>query len=201
MQASEALTLLTYDLKDVSDVSTSLFLQWCDYINKFAYRILSKEDPDRFISAQSYSVSSSPSTQALPADFRSITSFGCGLYKIDGSTQTDSKLPRTWFGSSSQGYYISGTNVVFTGINSGTYTLRYIPIVADMDDATDEFCIPDEYNRYITDALKVQYAIWDEDPTMESYSDARFVRSLDELTSNIVKDVKVYGLANYSSVF
>lgn len=200
MKASDALTELGYELKDISDVSTPTFLKWCDYINKFAYRILSKEDPERFIAIQTYSVSSSPSTQSLPTDFRSLTSFGCGFYKIDGSTQTDSKLPKTWFGASGQGYYITGSNVVFTG-TSGTYTLRYIPAVDEITDLDDDLCIPDEYNRYVLDALKVQYSIWDEDPSMESYSDARFVRSLDELAGNIQQDVKVYALDNYSSVF
>lgn len=203
MLVSEARTEFDLELKDTSNVSSTLFVKWCDYINKFAYRILVKQDPARWIDTSSYTVSTSPSTQALPSDFRSITPWGTGFYKVDDSgTQTGERLPRTGFGNTTEGYYILGTDVVFTGINTSTvFTLRYIPTISAITATTDSFVIPDEYNRYVLDALKVQYMIWDEDIPGESYADARFVRSLDELMNNIRKDVSVYDLSNFSTSF
>ena len=199
---STAQTELSRQLRDITDVPNATFISWCDYINKFVYRELVKTDPGRYATTQSYSVSSSPSTQALPTGFRDIDAWETGFYKVDNGVQTNVRLARTGFGSQQTGYYIAGTNVVFTGINSSeVYTLRYIPTLDTVDELTDSFVIPDEYNEYILNALKVQYHIWDENPNGEGLSDARFTRSLGELLDSVRKEPGVYGLSNFSTSY
>ena len=203
MLASEAQTELGYDLKDITDVPTATYLKWCDYLNKYAYRALSQQDVERWITTSSYTASNSPSTQALPADFRDIVPYGTGFFEINSAgEQTDVRLTGTSFGSTDKGFYITGTNVVFTGIESSTvYTLRYIPSISAITALSDSFVIPDEYNLNVLNALKTRYFVWDEDPSGESFSDARFVRSLNELMDMIRKEVQYFPLSNNATSF
>ena len=199
----EAQTELEQELKDITDVPSATYISWCDYVNKFLYRKLSKADPERFIASQSYTVTASPSTQALPSSFRDVVPKGTGFFLVDtNGTQTDTQLCLTNFGSQDTGYYINGTNVVFTGIEASTiYTLRYIPEITAFTALGDLFCVPDEYNRCVLDGLKVQYFIWDEDSNSESTADFRFNRSLNELLANIKKNPNVGIINNYSNYF
>jgi len=200
---TEARTDLLAELRDLSDVPQATFILWGDYINKFAYRFLIGIDPNRFVSTQSYTVTTNPQTTALPVDFRDIQPLGCGFFLVDdNSKQTDQILLPSSFGAQYKGYYLQGSNVVFTGMDDGSaYTLRYIPSVSKLTQMTDVFVLPDEYNRYVLDALKVMYFIWDEDPGGESFSDARFVRSLDELANTISQQAQSFMIPNFSSMY
>ena len=67
--------------RDLTDVPLATFWEWCDFVNKHAYRKLKSVDPERYINqATTYSVSTSPSTQSLPADFRDIEDKECGFF-------------------------------------------------------------------------------------------------------------------------
>lgn len=193
--ATQAQTKLEERLHDITDVPEATYLTWCDYLNKWAYRRLTQVDPERFISTQSYTISSNPQTSALPASFRDIQAYGCGFYLMDstGNFIAD-ELMRTGFGSRSQGYWISGTNVVFTGLETGTITLRYIPTVSTIDGLSDTFSIPDEYMQYIEEALVKLYMMWDEEPGNEALSDQRFLNFLDDLFSTVRKEPAVFEL-------
>lgn len=195
LTAQNALDKLEIRLHDIADVPQPTFLSWCDYLNKWAYRKLTQVDPERFVSTQSYTISSNPQTSALPASFRDVQAFGCGFYLMDstGNFVAD-ELMRTGFGSYSQGYWISGTNVIFTGMTTGTITLRYIPTVSTIDDLADTFSIPDEYMQYIEEALVKLYMMWDEEPGNESLSDQRFLNFLDDLFSTVRKEPAVFEL-------
>lgn len=193
--ALQSQTKLLERLQDLSDVPDATFLSWCDYLNKWAYRRLTQIDPERFVSTQSYTISSNPQTSALPASFRDVQAMGCGFYVMDSTgTFIDDELIRTGFGSRSKGYWISGTNVVFTGMETGTITLRYIPTVSTIDDLADTFSIPDEYMQYIEEALVKLYMVWDEDPNKEALADQRFMNYLDDLFSSVRKEPAVYEL-------
>ena len=104
MLASDVKSAFADYKQDISDVDDTLFLRWIDYINRFAYRILRDQAPERFISTQSYTVATSPSSSALPSDFRDINVPGCGMFKQDSAgNPTRDILPVTGYGSGSRG--------------------------------------------------------------------------------------------------
>lgn len=195
--------------RDITDVTTATFCEWADWINKLVYRHLLKIDPERFISTQTYTISSSPSTQALPASFRDMQAFGCGLFLYD-SEDRDSQLAETGFGSGVRGFYLNGSNIVFTGIENETFKMRYVPKITTIDGLTDYFTtttalggveiIPDEYTEFTTKALDVLYSQWDEDIPMEGISDARFSRLLDEFSRSIKRTPSVYSIKDSSNI-
>lgn len=189
--------------RDITDVSGDTFIKWCDYVNKFIYRKLIGTDPERLMQTQDYTVTESPNTQALPSGFRDINTYQSGFYYIDENNElTERRLARTGPGQRELGYYISGSNVTFTGFNSTeNYRLRYIPEVSEITATTDTFDIPDEFNEYLLMAVDVLYNIWDEQPGAESLSDARFIRELDEFILNTRKEPGAYNMPDFSYIF
>jgi hypothetical protein len=195
---STALQALLNRKKDLSDVSTDVFIGWCDFINKYLYRQLTNIDPERWIMSQLYTVSASPTTAALPAGFLSMSAVGCGVFMQDpNGNDTSWQLPRTGFGASDTGFYITGSNIVFTGINSAaTFRLRYIPSIATLTAIGDSMILYDYYLGYLVDAMDVQYTQWDENPLDNMVADQRFVNSLEDLLSCFRKEFGVIGTPN-----
>lgn len=199
--------------KDISDVPTDLMIEWQNFIARFIYRKLLATDPERYIKTTSFTVTTEPQTSALPSDFRDITPVGCGFYEIDDDgDDTDRRLRRTGFGRRDIGYFISGTNVVFTGIEDGTqYRLRYIPELTVFDALADFWTvdnlstgvqiIPDEYREHLVKAVDALYTQWDEEPGAESFADARFVRTLSEVIENIRKEPDAYQKADFTIMY
>lgn len=198
--ADSARTEFEKRMVDLDDVDNTTFYYWCDYINKEFYRYLRGTDPERLITTTTYTVSTAPTTETLPADFRDMQPAGCGLFERDASgLDTTRMLPMTGFGDSTMGYYITGaSSIVFTGINtSTTFVMRYIPNVDAIDGGSDEFAVPDEYNQYIIEALTKFYQIWDENPGEESIADFRYARALSQLLDSINRSPKVFDLGNW----
>lgn len=211
LQVQEAYDAFGRLKRDITDVSLATFKEWCDYLNKFAYRYLIGLDPERFISSEAVNVVAGTSSYSLPADFRSAQTMGTGMFELDtNSNPTGFTLPVTSFGDQGSGYYISGSNIVITPnpTQSASYTFRYIPDVTTIDDLTDYFTIdttnggtvilPSEFKEYVVKALDVFYNQWDEDVSMESFSDARFIRALDELASTYKRTPDSYALPDYT---
>jgi hypothetical protein len=205
---SDARTALLNRKRDLSDVSTAVFSQWCDFINKSLYRKLISTDVERFVSTASFTVSSAPQTSSLPADFRDIQPLGTGFFVLDSNgNATPRTLARTGFGSSVPGYYITGSSVVFTGMDSESITLRYIPTQSTITALTDYFTVdtltggtvivPEEYMLFLVEALDVLYSRWDDEPGEESFADARFVRALNELVETLRREPDVYAIDNF----
>jgi len=196
--------------RDISDVPLATFNEWADFVNKFAYRKLISVDPERFLSSTTFTVSTHPQTESLPADFKNVLPLGAGFFVRDSNgDDTERELARTGFGSNTPGYYITGTNVVFTGMDSETIVLRYIPTQAQIDDLTDYFTVDtlvggveiilEEYLEYAVKAIDVLYTQWDDDVSSESFADARFVRILSEMIDNFRKDPDVYGIYDFTN--
>lgn len=188
-------TRLENRLKDIADISNAVLFQMATDLNQFLYNEMFGEDPERFILTSSYTVTTSPSTQALPTGYRDNTEYGCGFFvqNTDGTASTE-QLTITGYGSTDYGYYITGTNVVFTGINSSkTIVLRYIPVLADIDDLADTFVCPDENKELLTEGLALYYYRYEEDPR-EGEQDLRFTRLLTLFKEGLPKSPKVYML-------
>lgn len=145
-------------------------------------------DPERFVTTQSYTVSSNPSTQALPTGYRDNNEYGLGFFiqNTDGTASTN-QLGLTSYGSTAVGYYITGTNVVFTGINtSTTVVLRYIPVLADIDAVADTFVVPDENKELVQEGMVLYYYRYNEDGR-EGEQEMRFMRLLDLFKDGLPK--------------
>jgi len=194
--------------QDITDVSSAAFLQWCNAIHRYAYRKLKAAEPERFKKSASYTISSAPSTQALPADFGGMTDYGCGVYLPDSTV----KLSMTGFNSEDKGYYLSGSNIVFTGIEDGeTYTLRYMPTITALSSTASYFSddtlvtgvqiIEDDDIDFVLQALDVKYSQWDNSTGDEANADQRFIRVMDEMLSNYKRTPKVYARSDISNSF
>lgn len=191
---------LSRQMTDISDVDDTTFVEWCDFLNQYFYRLVYSIDTEAYISSQTYTVTSSPSTQALPATLESLKEYGCGFYYQDAaSTLTDDKLVQTGIGSTNRGYYLSGTNVVFTGIDNETIILKFIPLVSTIDDLADTMLIPDRYKYYAIEALKELYYEWDEEAGLESIAGNRTLQSMEELASKLPRAPRVYSIRQSSS--
>ena len=213
IQVSQARTSLDNLKQDLTDLPNATFEEWCHFANQRAYRFLAGIDPGRFFLTQNFTVAAAPTTSALPANFMHIQSVGTGFFRQDDDgTQREDRLVRSGFGSQNRGYYIEGTNVVFTGIDaSETFTLRYLPLATTIDDLTDFFTIdttqtgvetiPDEYLEALRDDLDKLYNQWDELPGSESVSDFRFSRLMDELARTVRKEPYAIAIRDYSSNF
>lgn len=215
IQISTLRTNFEQDLKkDISDVGEQTFIDWCNFITRFAYRSILNVDPERFIDeTNTYTVSSAPQTSSLPSDFRDISRFNTGFFRIDDNgLDTTVQLSKTGFGSRNPGYYIKQGNVIFTGIsNSDQYRLRYIPKLTTYT-ATGDYLtldgtasglevIPDEYTENVIKALDVLYSQWDEDPNAEAIADQRFIRALSDLLGTINQDPTAYAIPEISSYY
>lgn len=193
--------------KDVSDVITALFIDWCDTVDKDLYRRLGSVDPERFISEYTYT-NPTATSYALPAGFNMMDVLGTGLYFYD-SVQgkiTDKRLPVTGPGSALLGYYISGSNIVFTGEGQGTqtYIMRYMPSPTAIDAMTDYFTIDtlsngkviieDEFIDVLVKAVDVQYCQWDEDTQAEANASQRYAQVLSDMEGNYKRTPMVFGI-------
>jgi hypothetical protein len=199
--------------QDISDVDTDVFLDWCRWLQNFMYRYRLGIEPNKYFSTQSYTITTSPSTQALPTDFKEMTKFGTGIFRTDASGNvTDDQLAYTGRGRADTGYYFDGDNVIFTGADNLTVTMVYIPSITLPSALTDYFTIDtlitgkdiisEEWlDDFVVKALDVMYSQWDEMVGYEGIADARFVRILNEFASDIRRAPGVYGLDDTSLNF
>ncbi len=196
-------TKLLQRLQDISDVPDATLISWANYLNQWAYRNMINVDSGRFLLTQNYTVTISPSSQALPTDFKDLTTYETGLYYYNSVGQlTGERLVRTGPGSMLPGFWISGSLINFTGINVSTvFQMRYTPQVDTITSLADEFSIPDEYIEYMLEAMVRLYYIWDEFPEYEAMADQRFANYLSDLLSNLRKEPTVYSVFNSNNAF
>lgn len=186
--------------KNINDVSNDLFWDWSNRVNLFAYRIMYGEDPAQFMISNTITVSGA--TTALPAGYLTMEPLGCGFFVVNNGTQSSTRLPRTFIGSGTTGYYLDGTNIVFTNVATSTVlTQRYIPKLTAITTDSQSFVVPDEFIYYVQDAIDVLYDQWDEDGADEVVADQRFMRSLDNLALNLRKDAGTVGINTNASLF
>ncbi len=218
-------------LKDIADVPQPTFVQWCEFINEFVYRYLLGVDAERFTKETVLNIAGGQAIYPINTDFHDMQTWDTGFYITDGNgNNTGVRLPLTSPGSPTlgnstnigyvgigqnglTGYYITGTNFVFTPTPVSNFVLieRYIPNITPLDSIGQYFTVdgtstgfpivPYEYLQYIVRALAAQYAIWDEEIGAESYADARFVRVLNELCENIRRQPQAVPLLDFSQIY
>jgi len=192
--------------KDISDVPQATFLDWADWVNKFAYRFILGIDPERFIETTTITQTAGGTWAYLPSDFRDIQRFGCGLYYIQ-STGNPVPVSQATMNPNAitTGFYIKDDKIYFTGNSQSTnqFQLRYAPVEPNLDEMTDTFIAPLDarYIQYLVYALDVMYDQWDEDVPAEGYADQRFNRLLDELARNIRQQPQIYNMEDTSLMY
>ncbi len=223
-----AFTSLQNLLKDISDVPQSTFVQWCEFIQEFTYRYLTGVDPERFIKEIAFPITAGVQIYPIQSDFRDMQTWNTGFYMTDDQgVNTGIRLPLTtpgsggssngglglWWGGAFAGYYLNGSNYVFTPNPTKNLILiqRYTPVVTPLVSINQYFTtdgtitgfpvIPGEYIQYLVKALAVQYMVWDEEVGAESYSDARFTRTLDELCENIRRQPQAMPMLDFSGIY
>lgn len=197
--------------RDIDDVGEPLFLEWVQFVVNFIYNKVKGVDPNRFIVATTpFTVDELNQTEPLPADFQDINQTNCGMFLYDNvnSLPTDEKLGITGYGSSDEGYYLDGLNIVFTGIEGTAkyFVLRYIPqppVVAAMTNwltmnllQTGKPIVEARHLEPFVKSIDVLYEQWDVNPSAESVADFRFVRALDELLSSINRTPQVSSMSS-----
>ncbi len=204
MTCQEVLDALTRRKKNLADLPTATFLDWCDEMNRFAYRVLYNCEQARYVTSETYNVVTGTQSYALPEDFLNIQPYDTGFFIIDANgNTTDRQLAVTQQGSQTAGYFLQGNQVFFTPIPQATQQimLKYIPRIDRITDLDDTLVIPDEYLWYAVDAADVAYDVWDEDPGAEALADQRFTRKLSEMAQFFRRDPQVFGIKTYSNYF
>jgi len=173
-------------LKDTSGVSADLFNLWLNAISNYIYRVISNQEPERFIVDETYTVTTNTDDYALPSGFWSINRKDTGIFKLDTNDNLEGEMIKTGFKDSREGYYINGNTIKVTPesrSNEFSMVLRYIPRISQISGTSDEIPLPDEFKEVILHALKKMYYEYDRNAGEEQMSDQRFARMLDDLMS------------------
>jgi hypothetical protein len=199
---SDLRTYLQNHLDDsLPDVTDTVFINWCDWLNKFLWRKLFKLDPERFIYNSTISVGAGTDSYNLPGSFKTIDALGCGLFTVDNNGDlTDSMRVRTGAGSSKNGFYLNSTSIVITPKPSQAETLifRYIPKINTLSATSDEMILDEEYLELLVNAMKKSFMDWDQDTFLESVYDQKFARNLSELFDSYRQESFVYDFVDTS---
>lgn len=195
--------------KDISDVSTDLFVQWCNFIMAFIYLKLCSTSPDKLRKTYNFTISSGTTAYNLPADFKQMGPWENGLYTVNTDGTIGTQVAYNGYGAKSFGYYLTSTQIIINQPpnTSQAVVLRYTPdtpIFTSLADywTTDKTIagdpiLGDDDLEYLLRAIDVQYCSWDEDLPMEGFADQRFVRILSEMLGRQRNTPNVYPL-NYN---
>ncbi len=83
LQAQDIYDSFSRAKRDVSDVDSTLFLEWVQFTTRFIYDKVKRVDAERFVKTNSYNVVIPPQKFTLPSDFQDLNQTKCGLYKYD----------------------------------------------------------------------------------------------------------------------
>lgn len=213
IQVTEAQQALKNIKKDITDVSVTVFTQWCDFINKKMYRYVKSTDPERFIKEVTLSYTSGINSVTLPVDFRDVSEYGSGVFQINTNGNVEEiGMARTEPNSIYRGFWVKGGTLYLTPTpnDSGSILLRYLPTSPVTISSLSQYLtmdgtltggetIPSEYLEALRDLLVVMYDQWDETPDMEGFESQRVVNSLGELAATIRKEPETYFMPDLST--
>lgn len=203
--------------KDISDVDSTLFLDWCNYMMEIIWHELVNSNPDSLFETTTISVTSGTAEYDLPADFDGLKGYGNGFYPQDSSGKINegTQIPLTNIGSQQLGYYLDMTQrkVVFTPnpTKDQVYTLRYTPAMPEFTALTDyltvdasltgTIIIDSKFRLYTVRAIDTFYTQWDEEPGAESIADFRYIRELASILGEVRTTPGVYTLDGLTNDF
>ncbi len=171
------------------NITDEKFYKWLNYAEKWLYEQLVRIEPEKFIKTQSYSVSGGTVEYDLPSDFAHINSLNCGFFSVNSAGDPVSKFFTTEYGASAPGFYLAGDKVHFTGNLNGSFLLRYIPNIAELDADTDTLTGDYEFKIFYEQALDQFFAIDDEELEDEENSQNRLKKILENLFSTYNRNI------------
>ena len=116
---SEARTLLEEALDDsLPEVSDSLFLIWVNFINRIAYDILPKLNPENYLQQKTYNVLTGTSAYALPTTAKDEKGIYAGLFETTTGSIYQIQKYDTQTGAFTVGLTITGGTSGATGVIS-----------------------------------------------------------------------------------
>jgi len=131
--------------------------------------------------------------------------------ETNGQNETSDKLGITGYGRKQEGYFLEGSNIVFTGVAGGDYMMKYMPQPPVLDELTDYFTVDgtaataglveDRHLEFLVKAIDVLYSQWDEDREGESIADQRFVRALGEVLETTAQAPQISQMEDFTSNF
>lgn len=115
---------------DISDVTDTQFIEWCEYIYYFVYEKLKAKDPSLFVSSSIYYTVTSPDTFTLPSNLMDIRQTNCGFYKVTQAKLDFDAQTANYVASETLTGATSGATALITAIDdngvTGTLTIKNI---------------------------------------------------------------------------
>ena len=185
--------------KDIESPSSEFFLEdenvllFLNYIDDSLRRELINTYPENFLEEYTISMQEGVYSYALPSDFESMR---CGQVVELSSNKIVKEWLRKSYGSSEDGFYISGSNIVFTGnVSNTTITLRYIPTRTQYTSDSDTLILSDtgENKKFYYDAFSQLFNDRERD-----WDDASVSQQLQESIKDII--LKNYNPTEYLEI-
>ncbi len=170
--------LLASRKKDISDVSSDVFLNWLNELQETVYPYL-YNNQDKYIASQSISVVAWTSNYTIPNWNREP--LWTGVY-----------LDWEWYDEDN--YKIIWDNLILTTQPTTNFILeyKYVPELPDLTEINDDVTIFNtSMKKLVTEWLDELYSTWDEDWLNESNASQRFIRELDKLPTMDNADLPV----------
>lgn len=197
------------EMKDISDISDTLFLSWFNRLEDYLYYRYANQDPFRSIKETStQTVNSTTNYFSLPDDFLNITVKDCGLYYVDSNGNPTKKiLPGSYEDTNVVRYRIEGSNVEFSGLSGDdtSVKMRYFPsrdrsvISSPGTGETDDAILDEKFLDLYIEGLKKHYFRVDEDPNREAMADQRFNTLISSFERDFARDTKIISLTDIST--
>jgi len=153
----------------VDNYSDTIFIDWLRLVNRIAYRVLYKNDPEYAVISDSETMVKGTTQYGIfsefgISDFGSVDTRNTGVYLYDSSTKKYERLRLTSKTSSDVGAYIDNNYINITGdLDEDEEDIRliYIPAATTIADLTTVLNIPDEHIHWVSTMIKELYSIFD----------------------------------------
>lgn len=192
-------------VKNINDLSTGQQLRLADIVDRQIRDEIAAVAPERLLTSTSIAVTAGTSGYALPATFQDVQDLGTGFYLLNTDGTVNTRLAQTGFGSDTQGYYIDGTNVVFTPLPStgAIVTLKYLAERTDFTVTTGLFCTPNakRYLELVRQGLLVQYYIFKRRFDLKQFAEADYQALLDDMVKRITQTPQAFSLPKYQKSY
>lgn len=192
-------------VKNINDVSESARIEFANIVDEQIRDEIASVAPERLLTTTNISVSPNVDTYSLPADFEDTKESGAGFYRLDNNGNVSRKLARTSLDSQVEGYYISGSDVVFTPTpqNSFTVTLKYLPERTEMTSTSDNFSVPNgiKYKELVRQGLLVQYYLFKRRFDLKQLAEADYAALIQDLQDNIKTIPNVQNVQDISASY
>lgn len=199
----EIITASELEIQDSVSIDTELALNWLNELEQKCWEIMTRLDPYRNVSTQSYIVTTDPQTESLPSGFDNINAPELGFWELDDDSEKHRKLEQGYEGFEGFSYYLQGSNVHFTGYtDTETIKLYYIAKYSKKTvwEEDDTLIIPEEYKRLCIEWILVNFYRWEKEPENEIPARGRYDEELLNFETRYTRDKESFNMPNESLI-